>query len=64
MNQLFYEKIAKEFGVTAEDVKIEMQKAINAAYDDPNEEAERIPRRDEVPNIEEFVDYIVSKIAK
>jgi len=62
MNEKIYKKIAKKYGVSVEDVKRDMQIAIDAAYVFPNTEAEKIPKKGEVPTIDEFIGFLVGQI--
>jgi len=62
MNRKIYKAIAKKHGISVEEVKREMQKAVDAAYVFPSAEAESVPRAGEKPTIEEFIDYSVKKI--
>jgi len=62
MSKNIYKEIAKKYGVSVMEVKKEMQAAINAAYISPTSEAENVPRNNEIPIIEEFIDYAVGKI--
>ena len=62
MNEKIYKDIAKKYGVSVEEVKREMQKAIDAAYLFPNDEAKKVPRKGDAPTIDEFVTYAVDKI--
>lgn len=65
-----YRKIAKEHGVSVEQVKREMQDAIDYAYQNkPNDELtafnqNRVPRKDEIPTVEEFIKYGANRINK
>ncbi|WP_027398464.1 sporulation initiation factor Spo0A C-terminal domain-containing protein [Anaerovorax odorimutans] len=65
-----YHKIAKRYGVTIEDIKREMQAAINYAYKNPNKSTnekikqECIPCKDEIPTSEEFIKYMAVKLKK
>lgn len=57
MNRSIYKKIAKENGISIREVKEEMELAIKAAYENPNEVALKVPRKGAVPTPEEFIDY-------
>ena len=59
-----YRKIAKKYGVSVQEVKTEMQSAINAAYRNNPEVVKRIPRKGEIPIPGEFIGYAADKIAK
>jgi len=57
-------KVAKAHGVSPEEVKREIQVAIDSVYENPNEAASVIPRKGDVPTIEEFIEYFVKRIPK
>lgn len=63
-----YKKIAEAHGVTAEEVKSEMQAAIDHAYTKPDKTARerkaraRIPRSGETPTPEEVVAHAVGRL--
>lgn len=63
-----YRKIARQNGVTVEEVKQDMQSAINEAYSDPKNNdvirayQDRVPRKGEVPTVEEFIRYAAKKV--
>ena len=63
-----YRKIAKQYGVSVNEVKEEMQMALNHAYTKtPNDgitEAyqKQVPSRGEIPTPDEFIRYAVNKI--
>ena len=61
-DEKMYKAIAKKYGVSVEEVKREMQKAIDAAYLFPNYEVEKIPHKGETPTIDEFIKNAVDKI--
>ena len=62
MKENLYQAVARIHGVTEEEVKAEMEKAIAAAYENPNEEALKVPRKGEIPTVEEFLAYAVKTI--
>lgn len=62
MNRSVLRKIAKQNGVTVAEVRREMQRAIEAAYENPNAAALAVPRKGDVPTPEEFIDYCVGKL--
>ena len=62
MNQNIYEKIAKMHGVTVEEVKREMQAAIDAAYESPTFHAQCVNSKGDKPTPEEFISHIVRRI--
>lgn len=60
-----YRKIAKENGVSVQEVRREMQAAITEAYTDPLNNNEitkayqnRVPRKGEIPTPEELIHYL------
>lgn len=57
-----YKKIAQEHGITIQEVKRDMQEAINSAYIRPNIYARYIPRKCEIPTVEEFIEYVSNRI--
>lgn len=63
-----YRKIAKEHGVTVEEVKRDMQEAIKYAYEnkpkyyDVSVEQKSLHNNDEIPTTEEFIEYIIKEI--
>lgn len=57
-----YQELAIKYGLSAEQVKSEMQKAIQSAYAEPGIEAARVPRTGDIPTIEELVDYICKQM--
>lgn len=63
-----YREIARKNGVTTDEVKREMQEALEHAYKNtPNDGItgayqNRVPRRGEVPTPEEFVRYAASQL--
>lgn len=62
--QLILRKIAKENSTTPDEVYREMQYAIQTAKNNssPNARAkwDAVPSRDEIPTVEEFIDFMVS----
>jgi len=62
MNRKIYREIAKKHGISAGEVKKEMQAAIDQAYINPNRRAAEVPRKNAVPTVDEFVDYSVKQI--
>lgn len=68
MNRKLLRKIAKEHGVTVEEVRRDMQAAIDATYQNPNRNLTNIkaqnavPRQGETPTVDEFVGYVAKKI--
>ena len=65
-----YRKVAKKHGVSVNEVKEEMQKALNQAYTNtPNDALTRVyqnqvPSKGEIPTPDEFIPYTANKIKK
>jgi len=57
-----YKEIAKKYGVNVDEVKREMQAAIDEAYANPNPAVLDIPRKASVPTVDEFVDFAVEQV--
>ncbi|MEA5083374.1 hypothetical protein SDC9_187768 [bioreactor metagenome] len=63
-----YRKIAKEHGVTVEEVKRDMQEAINYAYEnklkyyDVSVEQKSLHNSEDVPTTEEFIKCVINEI--
>ena len=64
LNEKIYEKIAEKYGVTEDEIKKDMQEAINSAYIKPNSKAAGISRKGDIPDIDEFVEYVIGQIDK
>lgn len=53
-----YQEVAKRYGVTVEEIKCDMQSAIDEAYNSPNNNditrayQNKIPRKGEVPTVD------------
>lgn len=62
MNRKIYKQLAKKYGVTVEEIKRDMQEAINAAYVSPNDAALGIKSKGTVPTIDEFITQTANKI--
>ena len=62
MNRKTYRKIARKHGISVNEVKSEMQAAINTAYTKPNLQALNIPRKNEIPTIDEFISYAIKEV--
>ena len=56
-HQIFIE-VAKMYGVTAEDVRREIQAAIDEAYKNPNWHARRVYYKGDKPTPEEFIEHM------
>jgi len=59
MDEKIYEKIARENGVSVEEVKKEMQSAINMAFENPSDLAKSIPSKGDIPDTDEVIDFIL-----
>ena len=59
MNKKIYKKIAREFGVTIEEVRREMEAAIDAAYQEPTFYARCVKFKGDKPTPDEFFDHII-----
>ncbi|HMM05963.1 MAG TPA: sporulation initiation factor Spo0A C-terminal domain-containing protein [Clostridiales bacterium] len=65
-----YRKVAKKHGVTAAEVKREMQAAVDCAYRKPDKtEAEksiqrRVPAQSKIPTAEELICFLASEVKK
>lgn len=63
-----YRKIAKEYGVSEEEVRNDIEKAINFAFRETNKSKEliefqnKIPSAQDIPTPEEFISYVVMSI--
>lgn len=57
-----YKKIARENGVSVEEVKREIRAAINFAYIHPNFHAQCVLRQGEIPTPEEFMSHIARRV--
>ncbi|MCL2796470.1 MAG: hypothetical protein FWD58_00210 [Firmicutes bacterium] len=62
MNKQMCKAIAKKHSVSVEEIKKEMQAAIDAAYVFPTPEAMQIPRKGEIPTIDEFIEYVAKQV--
>ena len=62
-----YRKVARKYGVTVEEVKREMQSAIDETYKSPDNNditkayQDRVPREGEIPTVDEFIHYVSNK---
>ena len=64
MNEAIYKAIAKQHGVSVEEVKREIQQAIDAAFVFPTPEALNVPRKGAVPMVDEIIAYTVQRLAE
>ena len=60
MDERAYKRAAKKFGISVDELKEEIQKAINNAYENPNPAALCIPRKGAVPTVEELVEFYIN----
>ena len=58
-----YRSLAKKYGVSVEEVKRDMQEAINAAYVKPTFHAQCVPSKGAVPTVEEFLKYSANRVS-
>jgi len=56
-----YREIAKKHGVSVSEVKREMEKAKNEAYENPNFHADCVVRKNEIPTMEEFITHLANR---
>ena len=63
-----YRKIAKEYGVSEEEVRNDIEKAIDFAFRESNKSKEliefqnKIPSAQDIPTPEEFISYVVMSV--
>ena len=57
-----YKKVAKMYGVSVDDVKRDMQVAIDQTYSNPNLQP-KAPFKTEAPSIDEFIAQAVKRIS-
>ena len=62
MNRKAYRQIAKKHGVSVDEVKRDMQEAVNEAYKNPNFHARAVDYKGEKPTVDEFIDHMVRRI--
>lgn len=62
-----YRKVARKYGVTVEEVKREMQSAIDETYNNSDNNditkayQNKVPREGEIPTVDEFIRYASNK---
>lgn len=61
MNRKLYRKIAKKHGVSVEEVKCDMQIAVDAAYKEPNFYARTVCSENDKPTVDEVVDHLTRR---
>ena len=65
-----YRKVAKKHGVSVNEVKEEMQKALNHAYTNTSNDGvtrvcqNQVPSKGEIPTPDEFIPYAANKVKK
>ena len=67
--QAIYEKLAKQNGVTPQQVREDMAQAIRLAYENPQDEQTRqfqqlVPRKGEIPTPEEMMDFVAQQCSE
>ncbi|WP_296627167.1 sporulation initiation factor Spo0A C-terminal domain-containing protein [uncultured Negativibacillus sp.] len=67
--QAIYEKLAKQNGVTPQQVREDMAQAIRFAYENPQDEQTRqfqqlVPRKGEIPTPEEMMDFVAQQCSE
>jgi len=62
MNRKIYKKLAKKYGVTVDEIKRDMQEAVNATYKTPTSSARNVTKDDTVPTAEEFMNLLVGRV--
>ena len=62
MNQKIYERLAKKYAVSVEDIKRDMQEAIEITYTQPTKGVQNIKREGDIATIDEFINYVISMI--
>ena len=61
MTEKIYKQIARKYGVTVDEVKSDMQAAVDMTYVNPNFYARCVYYKGENPTTEEFVSHIVRR---
>ena len=62
-----YRKVARKYGVTVEEVKREMQSAIDETYNNSDNNditkayQNKVPREGKIPTVDEFIRYASNK---
>ena len=57
-----YEKIAKKYNTTPEEVRREMQIAIDAGFDNPDPDVQKMTLKGDRPTPEEVINYAVKQL--
>ncbi len=69
-NRKIYRQLAKKHGVSAKEIKNDMQSALNQAYQTPSQNEitaayqNRVVRKGEVPTTNEFLSYAKAEVKK
>jgi len=64
MNRKVYKALAKKYGVSVDEIKRDMQEAINHAYQQPSPTAQAVKRQGEIPTVDEFMLHTVLETKK
>ncbi|MCL2797440.1 MAG: sporulation initiation factor Spo0A C-terminal domain-containing protein [Firmicutes bacterium] len=62
MDERIFEAVAKKYGVSSDDLKRDIRTAIEAAYENPNPEANKVPRKGAIPTVDEIMEYASKKL--
>jgi len=62
MNRKIYKQLAKKHGVSVEEIKRDMQAAINITYENPSEAAKNIMCDGRIPTVDEFMHHTTAQI--
>ena len=62
MNRKDYRRIAKKHGVSIQEVKRDMQEAVDATYVNPTFHARCVYSKGEKPTVDEFVTHVVRRV--
>ena len=57
-----YKEIAEKYGVSVEEVKRDMQEAIDMAYINPTFQAKCLPYKNKSPTTEEFIKHMIDRL--
>ena len=62
MNQKIYKRLAKKYGVSVEQIKRDMQDAIDVTYARPSDAAKGVARKGSIPTVDEFMNYAIGEV--
>ena len=62
IDEKVFEELAKRYRVTADEIKRNISEAISEAYQDPNSLAKTVPRKNDVPTIDELSAFVIQNI--